>query len=155
MQRQCTVCRSWAPLEHFIKKSGKCPACRRVQNQARRAQHREREIARSRAWRLANPERASAAIKAWEQAHPEKARERAQRWQNQNPERTRFLNAVYKTVKRALKKGLLVRPDTCEVCGGPGPIEAAHSDYSKPLEVRWLCLPCHRTWDRHEPKTLI
>jgi hypothetical protein len=31
-------------------------------------------------------------------------------------------------------------------------LEAAHHDYSRPLEVRWLCPPCHRAWDSAQPK---
>lgn len=53
-------------------------------------------------------------------------------------------------VTYALKTGRLIRPDRCEDCGKRqnkqtfhSGIEAHHDDYSKPLEVRWLCLSCH------------
>lgn len=54
-------------------------------------------------------------------------------------------------VCQALKTGSLVAPDTCENCGqkpvpfrdGRRAIQAHHSDYDKPLQVRWLCQPCH------------
>jgi len=52
-----------------------------------------------------------------------------------------------------IEKGELVRPKTCEECGRDNKkIEAAHKDYSKPLDVRWLCKSCHVKWDRLEPK---
>lgn len=51
-------------------------------------------------------------------------------------------------IRRALRKGLLVRPADCERCGGNlGRIEAHHRDgYSESarLNVEWLCSPCHR-----------
>ena len=48
-------------------------------------------------------------------------------------------------VRRALDRGDLQRPECCEECGGDSTrIEAHHDDYSKPLEVRWLCVYCHR-----------
>lgn len=55
-------------------------------------------------------------------------------------------------VRNALKRGELTRPDTCSKCGDkPAPakdgrsrIHGHHHDYSKPLEVEWLCAKCHR-----------
>lgn len=52
-------------------------------------------------------------------------------------------------VAKAIKRGKLI-PRPCEVCGfegrcrdGRNKIHAHHDDYSKPLEVRWLCKACH------------
>lgn len=47
-------------------------------------------------------------------------------------------------VQSAVNSGDLVRPETCERCGKEGPVVAHHSDYSKPLDVRWLCHKCHK-----------
>ena len=41
-----------------------------------------------------------------------------------------------------LKKGLVQRQD-CEVCGSKENIEGHHDDYTKPLDVRWLCKTHH------------
>lgn len=51
-----------------------------------------------------------------------------------------------------VKAGNIIKPSQCEECGSDGRIEAAHFDYSRPLDVRWLCVPCHRRWDKREPK---
>jgi hypothetical protein len=51
-----------------------------------------------------------------------------------------------------IKAGNIVRPDRCEQCGEQRKIEGAHYDYAEPLRVRWLCVPCHRRWDKAEPK---
>lgn len=49
-------------------------------------------------------------------------------------------------VTRAIKEGRLVRPQRCEKCGKRRKTVAHHEDYSKPLEVKWLCYSCHRSW---------
>lgn len=41
-----------------------------------------------------------------------------------------------------IRKGLMVRLD-CEVCGSNENIEGHHDDYTKPLDVRWLCKAHH------------
>jgi excisionase family DNA binding protein len=51
-------------------------------------------------------------------------------------------------VARAIKDGTLVR-QSCH-CGKAG--EAHHPDYSKPLEVEWLCKQHHR--ERHAQERL-
>lgn len=44
----------------------------------------------------------------------------------------------------AVRLGFLTRPTGCPECGrGDLGIHAHHHDYSKPLEVTWLCSECH------------
>lgn len=54
------------------------------------------------------------------------------------PERYR----AYVIYRRALNQGSLVR-QPCEKCGSVKDIHGHHEDYSKPLEVRWLCKKHH------------
>lgn len=59
---------------------------------------------------------------------------------------------AYKQVRRAIKDGRLVRPETCQTCkripplmrDGRSQIQAHHPDYTKPIDVEWLCSKCHR-----------
>lgn len=54
-------------------------------------------------------------------------------------------------VGRVRKEGGLKRPEFCERCGVEDTSErhpetflmAHHEDYTKPLEVHWLCQVCH------------
>lgn len=55
-------------------------------------------------------------------------------------------------VREALKAGTLVRPAHCSECNAPdrkadgatrSTIHGHHDDYTKPLDVRWLCVRCH------------
>ncbi len=44
----------------------------------------------------------------------------------------------------ALKEGKVKRPSECSRCGKKCKPQAHHPNYSKPLEVIWLCGICHK-----------
>lgn len=75
----------------------------------------------------------------------------ARRWSKS--ERVKLSKIASQRVMRAVKKGILTRPNRCQRCGKEGYVEGAHTDYSAPLDVLWLCRPCHRRWDAAAPKT--
>lgn len=62
-------------------------------------------------------------------------RDAARRYRNDPKVAVRHLTTA------AIKLGLLVR-QPCEVCGVTA-VQAHHTDYGKPLEVRWLCALHH------------
>ena len=51
---------------------------------------------------------------------------------------------AHAAVARAIKSGKLWRPLRCNQCLREGKVHGHHTDYSNPLEVIWLCPPCHR-----------
>ena len=53
---------------------------------------------------------------------------------------------AHEQVRYAVKTGKLIK-QKCENCGDKN-TQAHHDDYSKPLEVRWLCNKCHKQWHR-------
>lgn len=72
-------------------------------------------------------------------------------------------------VRQALLDGKMRRQKHCSACGAKAyiirskscigkpivrySVVAHHDDYSKPLDVRWLCLRCHVDWHmENEPK---
>ena len=68
---------------------------------------------------------------------------------NAYPERTGSRRAL----NNAVRDGRIERPSECSECSDNRiPIEAHHEDYFKPLEVEWLCRPCHL--QRHNPTAL-
>ena len=84
--------------------------------------------------------------RAWRQNSAtwrEKERARhALRYQNPDERQKRRARAM---VQRAIARGdIIVQP--CTICGAKA--EAHHDDYTKPLDVRWLC-PLHHN-QHHE-----
>lgn len=69
----------------------------------------------------------------------EDCREKQADFRRRHPEKKAAWNAVYK----AVKNGLLTRPERCERCGIACKPDASHDDYARRLEVEWLCRSCH------------
>ncbi len=46
-------------------------------------------------------------------------------------------------VGNAVRDGRLEKADSCFFCGCGGALQAHHCDYSRPLDVFWLCPACH------------
>lgn len=73
-----------------------------------------------------------------------------ERFRSASPEEKKRAYAAY---HRALRRGQLVRPEVCERClegGGRRGIVGHHADYSRPLDIIWVCQPCHD--EIHRPK---
>ena len=49
------------------------------------------------------------------------------------------------SVGKAIKNGQIIKPKNCSKCAKCVKLHAHHEDYSKPLEVIWLCVPCHHS----------
>ena len=55
---------------------------------------------------------------------------------------------AYRVLHKALKEGKISKTLRCVNCNKKHKLTAHHEDYSKPLEVEWLCYECHgqRSW---------
>jgi hypothetical protein len=60
------------------------------------------------------------------------------KWSTNNPEK----RAAQHKVNNAVRDGRLIKTG-CEVCGSTTRIHGHHDDYTKPLDVRWLCAKHH------------
>lgn len=111
----------------------RCKACGRILHaRARRlatSEKREAELRYSREWKKENRGRQLAAKYRYIKKFPEK-------------------RMAQDTVGRAVRQGKLARPDQCSLCGTSCKPEAHHHDYSKRLDVTWLCRPCHLEVER-------
>lgn len=127
----CFKCKEKKPVEDFYRHSamadgyvGKCKDCNRADVTAHRAAHRP-AIAFAEKHRAQTP------------ARKKQARDSQQRRKENRPEREQ---ARYLTTN-AIRDGRLIR-QPCEVCRSIK-VEAHHDDYTKPLDVRWLCRKHH------------
>lgn len=60
-----------------------------------------------------------------------------------NERNREFKDAAYFAYAKALRDGLLVRPDSCAKCGRVTVVDGHHEDYLRPFDVQWLCRSCH------------
>lgn len=54
----------------------------------------------------------------------------------------------------ALRAGTIKKPDSCEFCHQPRPLESHHWHGYTPdkwLDIVWLCDECHNTFEQHLP----
>ena len=82
----------------------------------------------------------------------EKGKQIKIRHNTKHPEKA-FARSV---LQLALRMGQISKPESCDRCGeippvmhdGRSSIQGHHSDYAKPLDIEWLCIPCHKKADR-------
>jgi len=134
--KECFKCKTVKPLEEFYKHPSmpdghvnKCKECNKNDVTANRNKNIERIRAYDRE-RAKNPERIQLNLEV----------NRA--WRAEDKRRQVAHNAV----ARAIRNGSLVRVP-CVKCGEQKSL-AHHEDYDKPLDVMWLCQPCHK--QRHK-----
>jgi len=85
---------------------------------------REKNRIRQKLWRQENRSKYALQITEWKKSNPEKA-------------------ASHSLILWAIKTGLIKRDSECKQCGKNCKTEGHHENYSKPLEVTWLCKLCH------------
>ena len=64
---------------------------------------------------------------------------RSAKYRKANPEKS----LAQDKLNIAVKGGKIIRPEKCQVCKLKTKVHGHHIDYSKPLEVIWLCPKCH------------
>lgn len=69
--------------------------------------------------------------------------EASRRARRRYPEKYRARGAV-----NSAKRSGRLKPQPCRSCGTRLKVQAHHHDYSKPLDVEWLCVPCHKAEHR-------
>lgn len=95
-----------------------------------------------------------ARVAQWKRDNPAKVRQANDKWAAENPEKKAAMRSRYNAknkykrkahdlLSKAVNRGQITKPERCEHCGQTGRIHGHHDDYAKPLDVAWLCHPCH------------
>jgi len=132
MTKQCLKCGEVKDLSCFYHHPdmadghvNKCKECKRadVRDNRRKKVDYYRQYDRKRGSR-----RSAEKVKAYHNAYPSKNKARI-------------------ALNNALRDGKVKKATNCEDCGHSHYcLHAHHDDYSFPLDVRWLCPPCHFAW---------
>ena len=69
---------------------------------------------------------------------------RYKKYWEKNREALKPKRNAHQLVMYAVKLGMLLKPENCEKCMKKCAPHGHHTDYSKPLEVIWLCHSCHK-----------
>jgi predicted nucleotidyltransferase len=124
MVRQCRTCDAEITVTEQMCKYGKyvCGPCLSEQAADYVRRNREKKRAWNQVYQSKITDKRAAKTKAYRERHPDR-------------------KAAYQAVQTATRNGLLKRL-ACEVCSFPK-AHAHHDDYSKPLDVKWLCHTHH------------
>lgn len=149
-KKQCFKCGEVKQLSEFYKHPrmadghvNKCKECNKKdvrENRSRKTAY-YREYDKSRNSNIAR----LIARRRYLHDHPEVKKRAMERYQDKYPEK-RIAHVI---AGNAIRDSRLIKKP-CEVCGEIDGVEAHHEDYSKPLEVTWLCREHHL--ERHGKK---
>ena len=147
----CRECKVEQPLQNFYKHAAmgdghlnKCILCVK----SRVNKHRDANVEAIRQYdkeRANKPHRVNAR-KAYQQTEDGKSAKK--RAMDAYKKRYPMAYAAHVITGNAIRDGKLIAASCCSVCGSMTNIEGHHDDYTKPLEVRWLCKQCHTAWHR-------
>jgi hypothetical protein len=164
MIKRCFKCNKEKDLDDFYKhpqmKDGrvnKCKECAKTENIDNRKVKIEyyKDFDKKRNQDLNRKKYCARKSKKWRLNNPEKSAEIKSNWKKRNPLKYKAHSAV----SNALKNGL-IKKKPCEICGDKKS-ESHHPDYSKPLDIIWLCDFHHKEEHRekeevpHEDSTSI
>ncbi len=145
LTKTCNTCGVEKPLSEYHRDrhkrdgwAGICKACRIPQEREYYGQNREAVLTKQRLYYGRNRESLLAKDRAYYRRNRSKLLARDRAWKKSRPEVAR----AGALVQAAVARGRL-HQGPCEGCGSRARIDAHHDDYSKPLDVRWLCRSCH------------
>ena len=150
MMKTCSRCKIKKEQSEFnvrrASKDGLCGQCRKCSQESLRAYQKTekgREALQKYKQTITGKEARQRTNRRWRQTENGKE---SRRVSGQNYcQRYREKRRAHAAVSYALETGRLILPDHCEMCFIVCRPEGHHEDYSKQLEVDWLCTECHNS----------
>jgi len=152
LSKNCFKCGQIKPLTEFYRHPemadghvNKCKECNKKDVRTNCANNKEYYQAYEKS-RANLPHRVQSRLDYAQTESGKMAAARARRkWLQNNPHK-RHANVL---LGNAVRNGNLTKPASCSECGkSKCRIHGHHDDYSKPLDVRWLCAACHSAWHK-------
>lgn len=154
--KRCSTCGERKPLDEFHRHKGTrdgrnsvCKPCAIKRATAWNRDHPSRRAEIVKQEQKRHPERMAAQRKRHRERHRAKFVEHRKRHEARHPEKTQ----ARRKLEDAVQKGYVSKPDICSRCLGQVPavdLHGHHHDYSKPLDVEWLCRVCHNAEHQQE-----
>lgn len=138
--KQCSQCNRTKVEDEFYPKKSWCKSCERQYRREYYRANKDKVKQYQAEYYHHNRQERRDYQNEYNSSVPVNRAEAVVEWRTRNPEKRRAHAAVY----NAIKRGKMVRPERCSVCRSTDFIHAHHDDYSKPLDVIWLCASCHR-----------
>jgi hypothetical protein len=141
--KRCTKCGIKRDENEFYKSKSNvdglhnsCKICWKLRRKEKYIEKREQVRIQCRKYYLANQEE----LKKRSRLYQKKERtQKTREYREKNPEKYKARYAV----SNALAKGKISKDEICTICKTECKLQAHHEDYSKPLDVIWVCVDCH------------
>lgn len=145
--KRCSTCGEVKQIAEFTRrlerKSGYVSACKSCCNKRGKKWYSENKEARQKTihkWAIKNRDRRAKQAREYRKNNMARFNRALRKYRLMHPLAMRAVDKV----KYAVKTGKLIKPKECSICGDSTQrIHGHHEDYSKPLDVIWLCQPCH------------
>lgn len=139
---ECNKCGNSFPRSDYEVRTHKytCPRCAAEYNKRWGKKRPERIAEFNKKYRKCHPDRIANSNKEYRKNHPEISIIAQRKFRKLHPD----IYKAYTVVRTKRRYGHIVPPPACSLCGTDKVrIEGHHYDYSRPLDLTWVCHDCH------------
>ena len=146
-KKKCCRCKSVKSLEDFSRNKSfsdgrqhRCKKCSKICDAAYYKKHRTAILSKTRKYAAENRTNIISKARKYYAEHRDISGVKYHEYRQCNQESIK----AQETINTSIRSGSLIRPDVCSKCNKPCVPDGHHEDYSKQLDVTWLCRSCHK-----------